>query len=58
MFELGERKLQGVRRAIILTIPRVWVLNHGLQKQDLVNITVGDDGSLIIKPVEKAGGGR
>jgi hypothetical protein len=52
--KLGKRKLSKVNYSHIISVPKVWVENTGLQDNDLVELTwQQEDGSLVVKPAKK-----
>jgi len=50
-FEFGTRRIIGINYTRYLALPKFWLKNCGLEKGDFVQVTLGDDGSLVLRPV-------
>ncbi len=51
-------RLQGIGGSIYVALPREWVRRFNLDKGSLVEISIENDGSLRIRPVDSANGRR
>jgi len=49
--KLGTRKICKTNYSLTISLPKVWAKNVGIQENDLVNLIMVRDGSLVIKPI-------
>jgi len=50
MLKLKSRKIQKIRDSYYINLPVLFIRNHELDKQDLIDIELASDNSLILKP--------
>ena len=53
IFRFGRRKVCKVNYTRTVSLPKVWLENVGLKPNDLVEMTMQEDGSLTIKPAKQ-----
>jgi len=51
VFRFGRRKIVGMHYTRYVALPHLWLRNWGLGKGDFVQVTLGKDGSLILRPI-------
>ena len=53
LMPLGERKLMPMGNGgLVVTVPRIWARFHQLRVGDKVELEIGSDGELCIRPKE------
>jgi len=52
-FDFGNRRIVGIGHSKYVSIPIVWLKNCGLEKGDFVQVILGNDGSLVLRPIKK-----
>ena len=48
--DLGQRKICKTNYTLSLSLPKVWAENAKIKENDLVDLIMVRDGSLVIKP--------
>lgn len=48
---LGKRKICAVNYSRIISLPKIWLENSRLKPDDFVELTMQEDGSLLIERV-------
>lgn len=51
--KLGTRKICKTNYSLTISLPKVWAKNAGVQENDLVDLIMVRDGSLVIKPIRE-----
>ena len=53
IFSFGKRKIVGMHYTRYIALPKAWLRNNGLERGDFIQVTLGDDGTLILRPIKK-----
>lgn len=51
--KLGRRKICAINYTRTVSLPKVWLENVGLKPNDMVELGMNDDGSLVIKATKE-----
>ena len=51
--KFGRRKICKTNYSLTISLPKVWAKNVGIQANDLVDLIMVKDGSLVIKPIRE-----
>jgi len=49
----GRRKICKTNYSLTISLPKVWAINVGIKENDLVDLIMIRDGSLVIKPIRE-----
>ena len=49
--QFENRRIRRVNYTFAISLPKIWMKTMGLKERDIVRLEMGEDGSLIIKPV-------
>jgi len=47
--KIGTRKARTTNKTMVVSLPRVWIVNYGINAGDLLDISMLEDGSLVVK---------
>jgi len=51
MLNLGKRGIVKQNYTYYISVPRIWLENHGIKKRDKVQIFIDNDRNLVIKAI-------
>ena len=51
--KFGRRKICKANYSLTISLPKVWASNVGIKENDLVDLIMVRDGSLVIKPIRE-----
>ena len=50
-YKLKNKKLIKSEYSFLITVPKIWLLQHGLENGGSVKIEMLEDGTLLLKPL-------